>query len=411
MVLAKIRSFGVVVLAFVAAFAPALAGDWSITGDVSETVKFNDNPSLLLSNPGWVTSPTETLSSDFGYTMKDGRFDLLGSFTARNFFGPGTKVTNDQYLPRVEAKFEKFGPRTALNLSASYAVERTAFNDAFLVANCTPILGTVLFDCDGEIVDPTSTAIRQTLNTAFSLNQKLDARNSLLWSNAFSDKIFTTGAAADFQTMASSLAWNTKLTKRIDANLKFGVDWLGVNDVTALDRFVYGLSARVTDRLTDRLTVHAVVSGKLTDTFKNDIAAPGVPRTFSALKGATFKAGGEYLASPFTTISFEGVIGTDEQPNAQWFNHYSATIGLVNKIDDLSNFGITSSLSYNELLLAPDGRRAVVNFSLSPSYSLQLARDWNMLATYRLAVINSTSGAAVSNEVGVSFSHHFVAMP
>ena len=406
MALAHIRSFGVVVLAFVAAFTPALAGDWSITGDVSETVKFNDNPGLLLSNPGWVTSATETLSGDIGYTMKDGRFDLIGNLTARDFFGPGTAVTNNQYLPRVMAKFETFGPRTTLNMSASYAIERAAFQDAFLIANCTPIPGTVLFDCDGEIIDPTSTATKQSFNTSFSLNQKVDARDSLLWSSSFSDKIFTTGAAADFQTAGTSLTWNRNLTKRIDASLKLGVDWLGINDAAALDRFGYGLSLRVTDRLTDRLTVHAVVSGKLSDTFQNDIAAPGTPRTFSALKSATFKAGGEYLASPFSTINFEGVIGTEEQLNAQWLKHYSANIGLMNKINDVSNFGISSSLSYNETLLSP-----VINFSLSPSYSMQLARDWNMLATYRIALTNLNTGTAVSNEVEVSVSHHFVAMP
>ena len=142
----------------------------------------------------------------------------------------------------------------------------------------------------------------------------------------------------------------------------------------------------------------------------SSIAAPGVPRTFSVLDGATFKVGGEYLVSPLTTVNFEGVIGTDQQPDGQWFNHYSTSVALSNKINDVSNFGISTSLGYSEALLAPDGRRAIINFSLAPSYSLQLARDWNMLATYRFAVIDSTSGAAISNEVGVSISHHFVAL-
>ena len=182
---------------FILSAAPvvATAGDWKLNGELSEKGDFNSNSTLAVFSPGWVFSPIETLNVDLAYLAHDSQFDLSGGVFARNFWGPGTSVTQDVLSPSVKARWQKFGPRTSLDMSASYSYEKVAFVDSLLLDTCLPITGSHLVDCGGDIVDPVrflDRGARNSFGANFDLAQKLDARDTLSWSNAFAGKFTTT---------------------------------------------------------------------------------------------------------------------------------------------------------------------------------------------------------------------------
>ncbi len=393
--------------------APVVAGDWSDNIVLGHTSAFNDNPSLAVHSNGYVFTESEQFTNDLIYTMPDGKFDILGSLTRNDYFGPGAGTARDVFLPSIQAHLNKFGPRTTFDLTARYAFEQVPFLDNSIYDNCTPIPGTVLLDCDGVITDPVpnfSNGTKHSLSSQAVLTYALDERDSLTWTNSLGRKLYTKNAGSTATTYSSQLGFDRKLTKRNDGNFSLGFDWLDVNNPARLDRYVLSAKGKVTSHLTNRVTMHTGAGLSWINLALDDVALPGTPRSTRASWTANANLGFDYLLNETTSLSINEYVTAVQQTNNKFLNRYTTSMDMSHQISERSSLDVTSGVTFAEAIGAK-GKETIFSFNVSPSYSLKLTPHWTLGAAYKFALRKSSAGTATSNNVNVSLTKDFVANP
>jgi hypothetical protein len=409
-----LRSIGLVVAALIVGAASACAGDWSINQVLSGKVDFNDNPGLAINSAGYVVHPTEILSTDFIYTMPDGKFDLLADVVRNDFFGPGSGSARGVFLPHATMHYNKFGPRSSFDASASYGYEQVEFVDTSIYDNCDPIPGTTLLDCDGVITDPvplSKKGSKQSFSGNATYNLTFDPRNSMSWSHSASHNAFTKSSGSDSSTYSTMLSFSRKLTKRNDGSINFGFDWLGVDDVSNLERAAFSTKVSLTSRLSNRVTLRSGAGIKVVNVYTDDLALPGNPRSSQQSLNGSANLGLDYLLNNTTSMSLNATIAANQQSDNSFLNRYTTTLSASRQINELSSFKLSTGMTFSETRNALSGKDIISSFNISPSYTRQLGREWSMSAAYKFSLRNGPTGTATANDVNFSISRNFVVMP
>jgi hypothetical protein len=342
--------------------------------------------------------------------MPDGNFVLTNDLLTRHFFGPGADSLKSIYpSPNLAANLTKNSSRNTLNISAKYSRDDVSQVDPFEFINCLPIPGSTLVDCPDErgIVQPIPDFERSSTHNysaKISSSYRLGPRDTVTVANAFNASDYTK-IGSDFSNNNATLLYSRKLTKRLDATLGIGVNWLGVDNSLDLDRFTYNINAKLTQRLNNRLNVRAATSWSLIDTRQDSIAL-GASRNSDLTQSGWGNLGFDLLMTPVTTLTGDATVFTNEGQDHDFLNRLSTTLTLSHDINERSSAKLASSLSINEVDLA-SGKDTSVFLTISPSYNLELARNWNMSASYKFIYSDSGTETSTSNEVLFTLAHDF----
>jgi hypothetical protein len=403
----------IAVIAVLVAFGEqSRAGDWSIDALISEKFDLNDNSGLAVKSPGYVFNPTETLKTNFSYAMPDGKFDIIAEIVRRDYFGPGKGNAQDLFLPSIQANFNRFGPRSSIDISAKYSETQVPFFDASLFDNCTPIPGTTLVDCDGVITDPIPVSVnghKQNFNVTANYKHNVDPRDSVFWNNSLNYVAYSALAGDNYYTYGGSFGVNRRLTKQSDGNLKFGLDVLSIDNTSNFDRFSYSLKGVVTTRLNPRVTMRTGASVQLADTFSDDLLLLGTPRILENRWSGTAQLGFDVLLNNTSSLAIDETLTTTEQADHSFLNRSTTALSIAHEINQVSSIKFATVMTFGEVATV-SGTDMISSFSFSPTYSLNLSREWNLAAAYKFSLRNSQFGTANSNDVSLTLSHNFVVM-
>ena len=396
MTVLPVAGLGVCVMTVLMAANAAVAGDWSLESVISEKLDFNDNYGLDPESPGFVLGSVTNVTGDLIYLTPDSRFDLIGNLVGRYYTGPGDGSISDVILPRLEAKYNKHGKRTDIDLNAYYALQRFTANEA-LDVNST----------SGE-------TIQHVVRANASVMRKLDNRNSLTFTNSAVRTIYD-GVGTDNLSLDSGLAWNRRLTKRTDGTLSFGANWLALENDTDTDKFVYRANASVSTQLSSRSVFYVGAGVNFVDTHKTD---PGASRQSDLTNGFTGNIGWDYQLKT-TKISLSADYGLQQGTLGDLQNRANARASIDHQINELSSVSLaitgqfiqSESPQETDLAGTGSGGGSILGFNVSPSYRRVLTDEWSMSAGYKFSLKDTNEGIGVSNNVFVSLTKDFVVIP
>ncbi len=373
--------------------SPSQAGEWSNNTHVSSKIEFDDNYQLLPDSNGGVLLWTNEVYTDFIYKTHDSQFDLIGDLIRKDYWGEGSNGLSNDFFPRLEAKYFKGGKRTDFNLGAAYAIEFLPPND----------LETGTIDTPATSGNSTKTS----LNANAAVTHRIDLSDSIRLAAALSDATYT-GEGTDNVSADTSLIWTRKMTRRTEGKLNFGFNYVGLNDAPNTDRYLYTAKTEIESRLTKRLTVNAGIGVNLVDSRKTDLN-PGGARSSQMRTGYIFEAGLDYHLKTLS-LSLDGNYGTQASALGDLEEQVSLNATVTKSINDLSSASVSITASRTRTF---DGAKneEIRGLTISPTYSRQLARNWDLLAGYKFSLKDSQAGTATSNNIFISLTRNFASAP
>ena len=348
---------------------------------------FNDNYGLNPSSNGYVLGEITDLTSDFIYETHDSRFDLIGNIVARGYAGPGQADAPDVVLPRIQTKYHKGGKRTAIDIGASYALQRLNANDAL------------------DVTGNGGTSNQHLFNANMSVAQKLGPRDTLTWANTAARSIFD-GAGTDNFSVDSALSWNRRLTKRTDGTLLVGVNWLTLEDDSNTEKIVYRTKASLSSQLSKRLMFRAGAGVNLTDSRQTVSGS----RMSDLKTGLLADLGLDYQLKT-TKISLAADYGLQQGTFGDLQTRANASLNIAQEINERSSAALSITGQMVQSAGSSSTSDAIFGLYISPTYTVSLTDEWDMTAGYKFSLKDNVGGTAVSNDVFVSLTRDFVVMP
>ena len=375
----------------VAWVVPAAAGDWSLKTSLSETLSANDNLGFVADPDGNVIGTNSRLGLDLVRKSHIDEFLLNGSLGYQTYFGDYGDIPGDRLLPSLRTSYLRRGKTTDVSFGASY------------------ILTPASTDTGLEIADDAQSGDRQTYSVNTSVVHKINARNDVTLAARASKTDFINGGAADtpFTTLGSTLTWKRQETKRVDFTLSSSLDWYDYDDALNRQRLYYVLRGGTQARLSKRLTINAGLGGTLSDT-SHDVLFPPPERDGNTSVGTLADLGFSYLLKT-GTITGGLSYGLTPDDNGDFQNNLSFNAALTHRINDLMDFRLGGQYVRSDSDV--NGNLANSTFSISPSLSYTLARDWLLNASYQFAWKDYEAGNAYQNAVYLTLTRNYVLMP
>ena len=360
-----------------AASLPAAAGDWTVKTSLSETISVNDNLGLDVDSLGVAFGSNSSIGLDATARSHVYDFNLKANLGYQTYFGEGAEETADSFRPSLSSSYVRRGKSTTFSSNLSY-------------------IYTPASESQGLEVDSTDNkSDRQTLSGGKSIAYKVNALNDLTLSARASRTDFLGNPADDENgstSAGSSLSWLHRATKRTDFTLSTGVDWYGYDDKIDSGSFLYFVKGGVSARLSPRLSVTASAGPQFRDAYK-DVKGDRNTSTIGGLGDIGFS-----YKLKSSSLSGSASYGLSPDSNGDLQNSLSARLNYSYQINDHSKFGIGAQARFSD-----DGTGNRLNntrYSISPSYSYTLARDWQLSASYQFATSDdSASRWAVAGEI------------
>ncbi len=372
------------------AVQPALAGDWSIEAVSENELNIAENRALRDISQGVSFAHVSNMTVDFAYAMPDGKFDLTAKLQSSRYFGEASEDGVNSYFPSFRAEWLKTGKRDTLVLSADYQRQSVTLQD--LVG--TPIPGLL------PVFIPVDT-VRNTTSAGLVWTHKADNRDTFTFSNDVSLTEFNNPVGVDKSEVSSTLEWERKLSRRVVGTLSAGLIWSKQLDDSGVQQRIYSVDSSIKSRLTKRLTGSIGLGLTASDV---DFTGKDPDVTF----GNTFNASLEYTMKR-SRINWNVDYGLEEDTLGQFATRLSSDFAFTHNINDRSSFATTA-----RVVLSEDASGGSLGsdyaFYLTPSYTLDLTREWKMKAGYRYVHSNSTTVAS-SNTVFVSMTRNFTVLP
>ncbi len=358
---------------------PAMSGDWSIQAVISNEANFVDNRALNENSKGISFGHISNLELDFLYAMPDGSFNISTDLSSTHYLGDAASGFKDQYLPHLGAEWIRKGRNDTITVFADYRIQQLTLLD---LIESTIILPEPIFI-------PVDT-VRTTLSGGFNWSHNVDARDTLTFRNLINAKFFDTAPGIDDRTVANTLSWERKLTKRTIGTMSAGFDWVDIKDTTNTNRFIYRLNGKLTSQLSKRLTASVGAGVNLVDTVRDGSdPAPSITGAFNTNLTYSLKT---------TTLSWNADYGLAEGALGDIQNSFSTGVSVQHLINDRSSVNATAKISAGEGEFG-EGLGSAYTFSFSPTYSLSLTDEWKLRAGYRF-VYKDTGAVATDPKTG-----------
>lgn len=365
----------------------ASAGDWSLESRLTGRAEFDDNYELVANPKGWVFVSTEDIYSDFIYTGKTSRLDLIADIVAQQFEGPGSADLENNVFPSLGVKYLKTGKRTDFAADAGFSVQQLS--------------ATEQIDNGISIVETTSNTIKTSYSTDASLTHRFDLRNALVLSAAAAQTTYQ-GAGDNNTDLNASLAYKRRLTKVTDGALTFGFEDLKLEDDANTDRRIYGVNASVAAKLNNRLNVDFGAGVNVVDSHQTEIAPGGTSRTSDTVIGYAFNADLGYTLKS-TTIRLGAGYGLSPSSLGDLQNEARVFAEVGHQINERSAISLSTGVE-SVSAISGGGDDNFDGFYISPTYTFALTEKWSLQAGYRYLLKRTKEDTLTSNNVFLSLT-------
>ena len=365
-------------LAALAVSGPALATDWSLKFGASESLTLDDNLDLDETNRDAVlTSSTAVVLNllGTGKTYKMGVAPRVS--VAKTFFSE--EPDDWSYFPSGTLLFSTWTKLTTYDLVASYSRSEASSNE---------LVEGIITEDEGDQLNYALTG---------TITHKLNARNTLLWSNAASlvDYTLPSDDLVPAFTATSTGTWRHDVTELVSTSLTGSAQYYDPDSATVDERLVYRATAGISARLTKRLSVSAAAGAVVLDPLDDSLNADVI-----------FNVGGDYKLKN-TSYTFSAARDLAPSQDGSLEDIYSARLGVSHHVNDLLTLGLSSSYVFQKDEDEGDSRA----FTVSPSLHYQLSQDWTSSLSYRFIHTEDETETAHSNAVTLTLSYGTFLLP
>jgi len=378
-----LRTFTLVLAAFLSLHGTVHAVDWSIKSTVSERMEFDDNISVATPSPGNVVGSTTSLATAIAAKAKTYSIILDANLALKEYAGPGETRGLDSF--NQEASLVLFR-QTKLT---DYAVK-------FYFAN-QDVATTEFEDTGLTNVD----SRRLTYSADATIDHQFNRRNNLILSAQAKMVDFSnmTSGLTPYFDASTSLAWKHMMTRRTNATISGSLEYYEADNATDTTSWIFKTNLDVQHRWTKRLTVNGGIGANFVHTDKTT----GSERS----TGFSGKLGLEYRRKR-TTINANLSHALTPSSTGELQNRTSAAFGISRKINSRSTLALNAIYSHQQS--DGTGTTSRDTLSISPILTYIPARYWNTSLgyTYRYS---ETTKTAQSHKVFMSVSRSFTTMP
>ena len=358
--------------------APALAADWSLKFGASESLTFDDNLDLDENDRDAGLISSTSFDLNLLATAKTSKIGLAPRVSVQKTFF-SREPDEWSYFPSGSLFMSKWSKLTTYDLVASYSRSEASSNE---------LVEGVFTEDEGDQLNYAVTA---------TITHKLNERNTLIWSNAASlvDYTLPSDDLVPALTATSTGTWRHDVTELVSTSLMGSAQYYDPDSSTVDERLVYRATAGVNARLTKRLSVSAAAGAVLLD-----------PQDDSPTADVIFNVGGDYKLKN-TSYTFSAARDLAPSQNGSLENTYSARLGVSHQVNDLLTLRLSSSYVLQDDEEEGDSRA----FTVSPSLSYELSRDWTSSLSYRFVYTDNETETAYSNAVTLNLSYGTFLLP
>lgn len=387
--LRRTSCLAVALLAVSAIWETAGAGDWSLRTNLTESLSFNDNIGFVVDPDGFVFGSNSTIGLTSQYRTHIDDFILNGGLGYQTYFGDAGDIPSDRLFPSLSASYVRSGKTDTFTLGASLDYAPASDSQGLVIPGL-------------EVPGLEKAGDRVSISANTSIAHKINSRNDVTLSARASKVDFINAANSDepFITLGSTLSWHRRLSKRVDYTFSSGLDWYDYDDAVNRERYYYVLRNGTSARLTNRLSVTANLGGTLSHTISDN--------TDSATLGGLADAGFTYALKD-GSIGGGVSYGLTPDDNGDFSNSLGFSASVNHSVNDLLSVRLGGQ--YRLSSSGAQGALANSTFSISPSLSYTLARDWTLTANYQFAMTDDVDGNAIQNSVQLTLSRAYVLMP
>jgi hypothetical protein len=364
--------------AALAVSVPALAADWSLKFGASESVTVDDNLDLddEPRDAGLILSNSYDLN-----LLATGKTSKLGFAPRVNIQKTFFSEEPDEwsYFPSGSLFLSKWTDLTVFDLVASYSRSEASSNE---------LVDDIFTEDEGDQLNYSVTG---------TITHKLNERNTLLWSNDANmvDYTLPSDDLVPSFTATSTGTWRHNVTQLVSTSLTGSAQYYDPDSNTVDERMVYRATAGINARLTKRFSVSAAAGAVFLDPFEDNLTADVI-----------FNVGGDYKLKA-TSYTFSAARDLAPSQDGTLEDTYSARLGVNHQFNDALTLGLSTSY----VLQNDEDEGKSTAFTVSPSLSYQLSRDWTSSLSYRFIHTDDQTEIAYSNAVTLSLSYGTFLLP
>ena len=397
------RSAYVSVLALGFVTSGALAADFSIKGNISETLTGSNNY-FLSNSPSGATYQTSTgLGLNFLAQTPTTQYLFSGNGSYYKYFGPGAVDTN---------------PTWGTPASTRFSIDHTTELDRYhLGASWSRVdTATTLLAQTGTLSGHGST---DTYNVNGAVTHDIGRIDSITLSSSASTASSSDASFTPYDDVTSALIWNHTLSPTTALINSVNFDWFSEKNTANSQRLFWTFMSGLNTQLTRRLTLKGDVGIAFVNSYQNGSAQPFVPVVpvgavpFQPLVGAghslIWDVGLSYRLLKNTTASLNAAQSIIPLLTGQLQKSETVGLSVFHTINDYSSLSFSTNYAQTTsgqgVVAASVPQTSVAEFfSASVSYGYQLTRYWHSSLTYAYHQRNDSSGFANASVVTFTIS-------
>lgn len=390
----------VAMLALAQAIDTAMAADWSLKTGLSETIDYDTNINLDVDPPGYAMGSISSLKADLIAKTPRSQLEFLSNLSYQNYWGPGATSDLDAFLPLFDFNFDTHTRNLDLNLGASYTVTSLTSAD---------------IDESGLIQE---TGVNQhTFLVDGGFTYRLNHLDTFALRSAASKVDFTpaTDNVVPYEDLDNTFTYTRELSPTMDTNIVLGLEFYNADDEQNTKNTIYSAEGRLNSQLTRRfgLRLGAGLNAVSSDQKNTQPPDPSAGQTSNFSIGPIFSLGLDYrlkrgsfsldLREYFSPTDFGDV---DEIRQASIKYEY--------RFNDATTFALNAVYSHQ----IPAGQKdaeleadPTTAFSVNPRITYELARDWEIMGSYRFLTEKISEGSPTSHDFSLTLSRDLVLLP
>ena len=403
----------VLVLCFACAgIAPAGAVDWQVLYRLSETLRVSDNIQLRAEAKGPGFSSNTSSGLDIAALTPTAEWRTSGNVGHLIYFGEGIPEERERTTYSARSSLLKRTIRTDFNVNAHFSMAPATTTVFAGPVPIDPVVTDPLPE-DPLVIDPELTDLELEVLNLDRISYGASAGFAHRWSRI--DNLIASVSAdrVDFTENVSSVtphtsvvlsaAWTRLLTRRLDGRVIASVNYFNDESDSDLQRLLYNAALGAAFRASPRLTVNANAGVSVIDQRRN--ATPTVAEQSDVTLGFEGLLSLSYTPRRDTIITFSLSQHTSPDNLGGLRSGQAASAAVGYQLNELSSLNLSGTFS-NSSATGEDGESTQA-WSLSPSYTHALSRQWNLALSYQWRKTDAT----VSNSAFLTLSHNGAILP
>lgn len=398
--LARCRTAGVC-LAFGSIWlsvTPAGAVDWQVLYRLSETLRVSDNIQLRPQPEGLGFSSRTSAGLDIAALTQTSEWRTTGDIGHLIYFGDDIPLDRERTNGFATSSFLHRTLRTDFDMNAFFRIA-PASGSVF----ADPLLTDPLIDPELELLD----FDRIGYGGSGGFIHRLTRADSLALHVAGErvDFIQDAVSATPHTSFDISGIWTSLLTPRLDGRVRGSLGYFGSDDDKDIRRLIHDLTVGANLRATRLLIVDANAGVSIIDQRQTDVTVGNGLSESDLSVGFIGDVSLIYTPRRDTVLTFSASQNVSPDSLGNLRTRQSVRGLAAYQINALSSLNLAAA--YTTSAATEAGGEARKQWTLSPTYSHALTRNWSLALSYQWV----KSDVAESNSAFLTLSHHGFLLP